>query len=80
MYASSAIMGLVMLGYFVLEIEKPDFFYFLLAAYCAFMMLSTLFLYFKLMTRTSSSVFHLFSYLCGSEIISMMILIKVLLN
>jgi len=80
MYVASAIMGVLMLVYFVLELESPDFFYFLLASVCGFMMLTTLFVYLKLMSRTSSTVFHLFSYLCGSEIISLMILIKVLLN
>jgi len=80
LYIASALMGIVLLGYFMLEIKNPDFFYFLLASACGFMILSAFFLYFKLMTRTSSSVFHLFSYLCGSEIIPLMILIKVLLN
>ena len=80
LYVISVLMGIVLVGYYVLEIEKTVFFYFLLASAGGFMILSALFLYFKLMTRTSSSVFHLFSYLCGSEIIPLMILIKVLLN
>jgi Domain of unknown function (DUF4271) len=80
LYIASALMGFVLLGYFMLEIKNPDFFYFLLASACGFMILSAFILYFKLMTRTSSSFFHLFFYLCGSEIIPLMILIKVLLN
>jgi len=36
-------------------------------------------LYFKLLTRTSFRSFHLFSYLCATEIFPLMILIKVLL-
>jgi len=80
LYLVFALMSLVLLGYFMMEISNPDFFYFLLASAGGFMILSSLFLYFKLMTRTSSDVFHLFFYLCGSEIIPMMILIKVLLN
>jgi Domain of unknown function (DUF4271) len=80
LYVSSALMGFVLLGYFMMEVEKPDFFYLMVASACGLMILSIFFLYFKLMTRTSSAVFHLFSYLCGSEIIPLMILIKVLLN
>jgi hypothetical protein len=80
LYVASALMGVVLVVCFMMEIENQDFYYFLLASSCGFMILSALFLYFKLMTRTSSSVFHLFSYLCGSEIIPLMILIKVLLN
>jgi len=80
LYVASVLMGVALLGYFMLEIEKADFFYFLLASAGGFMILSAFFLYFKLMSRTSSSVFHLFSYLCGSEIIPLMVLIKVLLN
>lgn len=80
LYVVSVLMGIALLGYFMLEIEQIDFFYFLLASAGGFMLLSAFFLYFKLMTRTSSSIFHLFFYLCGSEIIPLMILIKVLLN
>lgn len=80
LYVVAALMGVFLIGYFIWGKERPDFFYFLLASACGFMILSTFFLYFKLMTRTSSTVFHLFSYLCGSEIIPLMILIKVLLN
>ena len=80
LYVASVLMGVALLSYFMLEIEKTDFFYFLLASAGGFMILSSFFLYFKLMSRTSSSVFHLFSYLCGSEIIPLMVLIKVLLN
>ena len=80
LYVVSVLMSIALLGYFIFEMEKTNFFYFLLASAGGFMILSAFFLYFKLLTRTSSSVFHLFSYLCGSEIIPLMILIKVLLN
>jgi len=80
LYLVFVVMSLVLLGYFMVGIKNPDFFYFMLASAGGFMILSSLFLYFKLMTRISSAVFHLFFYLCGSEIIPMMILIKVLLN
>jgi hypothetical protein len=70
----------VLLVYFILNLENPDFFYYLLATACGFMILSALVFFLKLLNRISSAGFHLFSYLCGSEIISMMILTKVLLN
>ncbi len=80
LYIAAVFVGIALLVYFILQLEKPDFFYNLIATACGFMILSALFFYLKLMNRTSSSVFHLFSYLCGSEIIAMMILTKVLLN
>jgi hypothetical protein len=80
LFVVSALMGIALLIYYIAEFEKPYFFSFLLASACGFMILSTIFLYFKLLTRTSSTGFHLFFYLCGSEIISLMILIKVLMN
>lgn len=80
LYVASALMGIAMLFYFMLEIKNVDFYYFVLASASGFMILGVFFLYFKLMARIPSSVFHLFSYLCGSEIIPLMILIKVLLN
>lgn len=80
LYVTAVLVGLALLVYFILELEKPDFFYYLLASACGFMIFNALIFYLKLMNRTSSAVFHLFSYLCGSEIISMMILTKVLLN
>lgn len=79
LFVVSVLMGLFLVIYYMLEMENPDFFYFLLASACGILTLNTFFLYFKLMTRTTSAVFHLFSYLCGSEIIPLMILIKVLL-
>jgi hypothetical protein len=80
LYITAVLVGIGLLIYFILQMAKPDFFYFLLATACGFMILNALFFYLKLMNRTSSAGFHLFSYLCGSEIISMMILTKVLLN
>jgi hypothetical protein len=80
LYLTAVLVGIVLLSYFILEMENPDFFYYLLISASGFMILSALFFYLKLMNRTSSAGFHLFSYLCGSEIIAMMILIKVLLN
>ena len=79
LYVASALMGIASLVYFMIGVYDPGFFFSLLVSVCGFMILGAVFLYFKLMTRASSAGFHLFSYLCGSEIIPLMILIKVLL-
>ncbi|HLZ16451.1 MAG TPA: DUF4271 domain-containing protein, partial [Cyclobacteriaceae bacterium] len=46
---------------------------------CLLMVLGAGLLYFKLQTRTSFHSFHLFSYLCATEIFPLVILVKVLL-
>ena len=79
LYGAMIITGFFAACYFIGNFQNPTFFNYLLWAGCAILILSTVFLYFKLLSRTGSSLFHLFSYLCGSEIIPLMILIKVLL-
>jgi hypothetical protein len=79
MYASMVLTGLSGLVYFIGKFQNPVFFYVLLWAACLIMMISTVFLYLKLLNRTGASLFHLFSYLCGSEIIPIVIFVKVLL-
>lgn len=54
-------------------------YYFLMKCFCAMLMLGVILMYLKLLTRESSNPFHLFSYLCATEIFPLMILIKVLL-
>jgi hypothetical protein len=73
------ITGFFTAAYFIGHFQNPGFFNYLLWGGCAILVLSSIFLYFKLLSRTGSSLFHLFSYLCGSEIIPLMILIRVLL-
>lgn len=51
----------------------------LLKTACALLVLGTGLLYFKLLARARFSPFHLFSYLCATEIFPLVILIKVLL-
>jgi hypothetical protein len=79
LYVAQLAAGILAIGYYIVGIESPRFFYFLLFIICALLFLNTFFLYFKLMPRAATAGFHLFSYLCGSEIIPLMILIKVLL-
>jgi hypothetical protein len=78
LYGAMILAGLFSAGYFIGQSQNPDFFSYLIWGVCLILVLSTVFFYFKLLGRTGSSVFHLFSYLCGSEIIPLMILIKVL--
>jgi hypothetical protein len=80
LYIASAFMSVALLFYFMIGSEGINFYYSLLIAACVFLIFSVFLLYFKLMSRAHFSVFHLFSYLCGSEIIPLLILIKVLLN
>jgi len=51
----------------------------LLKAGCILLLMGTGLLYFKLQARTTFHSFHLFSYLCATEIFPLMILVKVLL-
>lgn len=51
----------------------------LLKAGCILMLMGAGLLYFKLEARTTFHSFHLFSYLCATEIFPLMILVKVLL-
>lgn len=51
----------------------------LLKAGCILLIMGAGLLYFKLLTRTSFGSFHLFSYLCATEIFPLVILVKVLL-
>jgi Domain of unknown function (DUF4271) len=51
----------------------------LLKAGCVLMVMGVGLLYFKLQVRTTFRSFHLFSYLCATEIFPLMILVKVLL-
>lgn len=80
LYATSAALSVALVIYFMIDGVSLGFYQSLLISASIFMVLSGLLFYFKLMSRISVSIFHLFSYLCGSEIIPLMILIKVLLN
>ncbi|HEV8512709.1 MAG TPA: DUF4271 domain-containing protein, partial [Cyclobacteriaceae bacterium] len=51
----------------------------LMKAGCMLLLMGAGLLYFKLQARTTFHSFHLFSYLCATEIFPLMILVKVLL-
>jgi hypothetical protein len=54
-------------------------YYFLVKSFCAMLVLGAILMFFKLLNRESTSAFHLFSYLCATEILPLVILIKVFL-
>jgi hypothetical protein len=63
--------------YFVLGVQQENYFFHLLTILSIVFVLGTAIMYFKLLARMPFHFFHLFSYLCASEIIPLMILIKV---
>jgi hypothetical protein len=74
---SLALIGLA--GIFCFSLNINANYFNLLKAGCFLLALGVGLLFFKLRTRTSFRSFHLFSYLCATEIFPLMILIKVLL-
>jgi hypothetical protein len=79
LYISIGLASLLGIYYFISPLNNPQFFRYLMIVVFNILGLNSILLFFKLMTRTSTSSFHLFSYLWGSEIIPLMILMKVLL-
>jgi hypothetical protein len=69
-----AAMGIL---YFILGVRQENYFFHLLTLLASIFALGTAITYFKLVARMPFHFFHLFSYLCASEIIPLMILIKV---
>lgn len=71
------LIAAVSLACFSFQIELNHFV--LLRLGCLLMMIGAGWLFFKLQVRTSFHSFHLFSYLCATEIFPLVILVKVLL-
>jgi hypothetical protein len=67
----------VSLIFFSLRIDIN--YYTLLKLGCILLVIGVGILYFKLQARTTFHSFHLFSYLCATEIFPLVILVKVLL-
>jgi Domain of unknown function (DUF4271) len=74
---SVCLLATVCITYFVLGVQQENYFYHLLTILSVVFVLGTAIMYFKLLVRMPFHFFHLFSYLCASEIIPLMILIKV---
>ncbi len=79
LFVTAGVMAMLAIVYFVFHSQNPNLFYSLLTIGSFFVAIGTVFLFLKLLARTSFPVFHLFSYLCATEIIPLMILGRVLL-
>jgi Domain of unknown function (DUF4271) len=74
---SVCLLATICIAYFVLGVRQESYFYHLLTILSIVFALGTAIMYFKLLVRMPFHFFHLFSYLCASEIIPLIILIKV---
>lgn len=72
-------VGLVFIGFFIANTRSAAAFAGILYIITTLTLISVAFLFLKLLGRTGLPVFHLFSYLCASEIIPLIIIGKVLL-
>ncbi|MBN8652563.1 MAG: DUF4271 domain-containing protein [Cytophagales bacterium] len=70
---------IVLIGFFIAGTSSAGAFAGLLFIAATLILISVAFLFLKLLGRTGLPVFHLFSYLCASEIIPLIIIGKVLL-
>ncbi len=70
-------LAIICVLYFVFGVRDENYFYFLISILSTIFIAGTTVVYFKLMSRMPFHFFHLFSYLCVSEIIPLMVLIKV---
>ena len=77
---TAVVMAILSLSYFIFKGEQATFYQRLIILALVLLSLGSVMVLIKLLARAPFSFFHLFSYLCGSEIIPLMILIKVLLN
>jgi hypothetical protein len=76
---SCAGIALIALALYGFGLSRQSLFEWLLPVVNMALALATLFLFLKLMGRSRQSLFHLFFYLCVSEIIPLVVLIKVFL-
>jgi hypothetical protein len=74
---SVCLLAAICILYFVIGVQQENYFFHLLTILSLVFTLGTAIMYFKLLAKMPFHFFHLFSYLCASEIIPLMILIKV---
>lgn len=79
LFISGIGVGLVFIGFFIIDTRSAAAFAGILYIIATLTLISVAFLFLKLLGRTGLPVFHLFSYLCASEIIPLIIIGKVLL-
>jgi hypothetical protein len=71
---------IIMSGYFIMHGQHAGFFYGLLQFFGWTLVLWMVLIIFKLSSKMSHSLFHLFSYICATELIPFLITLKVLYN
>ncbi|MGC1243071.1 MAG: DUF4271 domain-containing protein [Chryseosolibacter sp.] len=69
---------IVLFMYFISRGDSPDTFVMFLSLVIVALIVWIIVAYFKLSARSGHSMFHLFSYLCATEIIPLLITVKVL--
>ena len=69
---------IVLFVYFISRGDRPDFFVLCLSLVAAVLIAWVVVAFFKLSGKSGHSMFHLFSYLCATEIIPLLITVKVL--
>ncbi|MBL7873365.1 MAG: DUF4271 domain-containing protein [Cyclobacteriaceae bacterium] len=79
LFVTTGLMACLAVIYFIFHTQSHSLFYSLLTLGGFFIGIGTLFLFLKLLARSSLPIFHLFSYLCATEIIPLMILGRVIL-
>lgn len=79
LFISAVVIAILASVYFIFGVRSESSFYYLVVIGFGLLITGVIFLFLKLMARSAFPVFHLFSYLCASEIIPLMILVKVLL-
>lgn len=72
-----SVLTLITIVYFVANIQDQKYFFHLITILSLIFSAGAVVMYFKLMARMPYHFFHLFSYLCASEIIPLVVLIKV---
>lgn len=74
---TAVVMMLLSLGYFIFKGEQPVFYERLIILALVLLSAGSIMVLIKLLARADFSFFHLFSYLCVSEIIPLVIIIKI---
>jgi hypothetical protein len=72
--------GILFVSYFTFFKVDPAYYQFLGYLLLSALILRVIILFFKLMNSSSHSVLHLFSYLCGTELIPLLIVVSVGFN
>lgn len=79
LFILAVLLCFIGIGYFIFLLQNSSPYFFLLVLAAILTAISTGLLFLKLLARTHLPIFHLFSYLCATEIIPLLILGKLIL-